>query len=266
MTQTTCAVDGCERPTRARGWCHLHWNRWRRCGDVQADRPVRPRAANGSSGTSCQVPGCDEPFFARRCCKVHYSYLQRGRRFDDLRRLRETSYRGGEPCSVAGCERLTNASGLCSTHLSRKRRRGTTADPTPRSAEEIEDSQKRRRDYIRRWKAEEYQRDRDRVLARRRVWLENNASVMKLHDAKKRRKRRGLIVASRVPFTVQQLDAKIRYWGSRCWICTGPYDSIDHVKPVTKGGPHMLANLRPICRPCNSRKSNRWPYQIPIGA
>jgi len=29
----TCKIDGCERPKRARGWCHTHWAQWRRTGD-----------------------------------------------------------------------------------------------------------------------------------------------------------------------------------------------------------------------------------------
>lgn len=28
-----CTVDGCDRPARARGWCPMHWQRWRRTGD-----------------------------------------------------------------------------------------------------------------------------------------------------------------------------------------------------------------------------------------
>jgi 5-methylcytosine-specific restriction endonuclease McrA len=62
------------------------------------------------------------------------------------------------------------------------------------------------------------------------------------------------------PFTTAQLAAKVEYWGSRCWICSGPWDSIDHVKPLAKQGPHMLANLRPVCTPCNTRKRDRWPF------
>ncbi|WP_461165382.1 HNH endonuclease [Arthrobacter sp. R4-81] len=33
----------------------------------------------------------------------------------------------------------------------------------------------------------------------------------------------------------------------------------DHVKPISKGGSHCLANLRPICQSCNSSKGGRWP-------
>lgn len=62
------------------------------------------------------------------------------------------------------------------------------------------------------------------------------------------------------PFTTEQLAAKVAYWGHRCWICRGPFEAIDHVKPLAKLGPHMLANLRPICTACNTRKRDRWPF------
>lgn len=32
----------------------------------------------------------------------------------------------------------------------------------------------------------------------------------------------------------------------------------DHVKPLAKGGPHILANIRPACVSCNSRKHATW--------
>jgi hypothetical protein len=33
-----CAVEGCGKPARTRGWCFTHYNRWWRHGDVGADR------------------------------------------------------------------------------------------------------------------------------------------------------------------------------------------------------------------------------------
>jgi 5-methylcytosine-specific restriction endonuclease McrA len=65
---------------------------------------------------------------------------------------------------------------------------------------------------------------------------------------------------STVRFTSSQLKAKCAYWGNRCWICGGPQEAIDHVKPLNKGGAHILCNLRPICRACNTRKLDKWPY------
>ena len=42
--------------------------------------------------------------------------------------------------------------------------------------------------------------------------------------------------------------------------CTADPENWDHVKPLSKGGAHMLANLRPACGHCNRRKRDRWPF------
>lgn len=39
MTTTatkTCAIDGCDRPVKGRGWCGTHHERWRRHGSPHA--------------------------------------------------------------------------------------------------------------------------------------------------------------------------------------------------------------------------------------
>lgn len=33
VAKPTCSVDGCERSARARGWCPMHYSRWRHHGD-----------------------------------------------------------------------------------------------------------------------------------------------------------------------------------------------------------------------------------------
>jgi 5-methylcytosine-specific restriction endonuclease McrA len=63
--------------------------------------------------------------------------------------------------------------------------------------------------------------------------------------------------------TPAMLAAKAAYWGDRCWMCGGPFEAWDHVKPLGKGGLHVLANLRPACKSCNSRKHDQWPYRRP---
>lgn len=73
-----------------------------------------------------------------------------------------------------------------------------------------------------------------------------------------RRRRARLRSASSLPFTVEQLELRLSMFGG-CWICGGAKQAVDHVKPLAKGGAHILANLRPICVPCNSRKADRWP-------
>ena len=38
MSNRTCSIEGCERPTTARGWCKMHYSRWQRTGDALAVR------------------------------------------------------------------------------------------------------------------------------------------------------------------------------------------------------------------------------------
>ena len=45
----------------------------------------------------------------------------------------------------------------------------------------------------------------------------------------------------------------------RCQYCGGHADSIDHVVPRSKGGPHEWENVAAACRPCNLRKRDRTP-------
>ena len=48
---------------------------------------------------------------------------------------------------------------------------------------------------------------------------------------------------------------------SRCQYCGSHADSIDHVVPRSKGGPHEWDNVVAACRPCNLRKRDRSPEE-----
>ena len=61
----TCDVEGCDRRPTSRGWCHAHYQRWRRHGDVLADRELR-------SARPCAVEACDTQRYARGLCQAHY--------------------------------------------------------------------------------------------------------------------------------------------------------------------------------------------------
>jgi len=76
--------------------------------------------------------------------------------------------------------------------------------------------------------------------------------------AKDFRRRANKINAPTVSFSEQQLQARLAYFAWKCWMCGGAYEHIDHVKPLNKGGSHMLANLRPACASCNSSKKDTW--------
>lgn len=106
----------------------------------------------------------------------------------------------------------------------------------------------------------EANREKRRAAGRR---LYRETPIAKLREKAIRNsftRRARVAVASIAPFTPEQLRAKVAYWGNACWVCIGPVEAIDHYKPVSKGGLHVLANLRPICRRCNSIKANKWPF------
>lgn len=46
-----------------------------------------------------------------------------------------------------------------------------------------------------------------------------------------------------------------------CGICSSPVEfdnfTVDHIVPMSKGGPHLLSNLQPAHGGCNSRKRDR---------
>lgn len=90
-----------------------------------------------------------------------------------------------------------------------------------------------------------------------RIWRKANPA--RRSEAQHRRKARLLGTLS-TAIAPSLLAAKMAYWGNRCWVCGGPQEQVDHVKPLSKGGPHILANLRPICALCNNRKNNTWPF------
>ncbi len=63
-----CSIEGCDKPARAKGWCNMHYCRWRRHGDTHTVKP---------SGGECSVGGCDLPTLSRGWCRIHYARWRR---------------------------------------------------------------------------------------------------------------------------------------------------------------------------------------------
>lgn len=122
------------------------------------------------------------------------------------------------------------------------------------------------RERRRRWYAENreehnersrrhYDANKESYHARTRAWERSHPERQAETQRRRRARKLGTSVASITP---ELLDAKLAYWGWTCWMCGGEPKAWDHVKPLSKGGAHMLANLRPACRSCNSVKGSRW--------
>lgn len=98
----------------------------------------------------------------------------------------------------------------------------------------------------------------ERVRQYRRDVKRRNPVANRSYVRARKARQRG---STMVRFTPQQLVQRLSMFAG-CWMCGGQPETIDHVKPLAKGGPHLLANLRPACLACNSRKSDRWPLQV----
>ena len=284
-----CTVEACGLPVQGWGYCKVHYSRWRKHGDPQADVPIRQRRTEGCAmklcreqasggelcqkhldgiemfqdpdpskrrrGMPCTISGCGNASLFRGWCALHYSrWARHGDVFDDIPRQ---VFTGSPVCSERGCHKSRYSKGMCRPHYRehlRTGRLGLRPEPTP---EEIEERGEREREYQRRFKKLEYQRDPERVRSRRRAWMQANPERVKLFWKKKQQIRRA---AKKLPYTLDQLAAKVARWGWKCWMCGDPWECIDHVKPISKGGWDALCNLRPACNWCNSSKFNQWPF------
>jgi 5-methylcytosine-specific restriction endonuclease McrA len=104
-----------------------------------------------------------------------------------------------------------------------------------------------------------YAENRDVAIARQAAWQRKHPVLV--NEAANRHRARKL--NSQIGSMSQvEVQAKWDYWAGQCWMCGTQATAWDHVKPLSKGGTHTLANLRPACKPCNSSKSAKWPFRL----
>ncbi len=60
--EKTCRIDGCKREYRAKGYCNVHYKKWRR-GELE----ISPRYK------ICGEEGCNKPMHRKGKCEQHYS-------------------------------------------------------------------------------------------------------------------------------------------------------------------------------------------------
>lgn len=98
------------------------------------------------------------------------------------------------------------------------------------------------------------------AVERSKLWVANNINrrreIAKLYQSRRR-------AAFKVPYTQEAMLQRFSVWGFKCWLCkTAEFEVIEHVKPLSKGGWDCLANIRPACTSCNSKKAAVWPYVV----
>lgn len=111
-------------------------------------------------------------------------------------------------------------------------------------------------EYSRRWGKEH----KDARRLTRKAWDNANRARVRTHC----RERRARLLGARGRATPEQVSNRWAMWGDMCYVCGEPATDTDHVIPLSRGGTNWPANLRPICKHCNSAKwMHDWrPYVL----
>jgi 5-methylcytosine-specific restriction endonuclease McrA len=245
-----CAVDGCERiagvPGSARGWCGLHYQRWKKHGDVHYTRPIRVGVV------ACSIEGCQEVVKARDWCVKHWT---RWKRYGDAEARMPGEVRDG--CRI--CPRCRQDKPLgeysapghaycrrCYADLAAARR----TDPLVR--------QRDRSYYFEVWRVRNPDYHRERI----KEWRSRNPDQVRAHRMQRRAR---LVAAVTEPFGPQEIFERDDW---TCGICEQPISpvvvypdpmspSLDHVVPLARGGAHNRENCQATHLICNVRKGAR---------
>ncbi|MCY3784598.1 MAG: HNH endonuclease [Chloroflexi bacterium] len=96
----------------------------------------------------------------------------------------------------------------------------------------------------------------EKTRAARRRWDDANRDTVRAHVAKRRARIRGVEVR---PFPRQWIATLVFQQGGLCNGCRQPFGetmppTLDHVHPISKGGPHAPENTQALCLSCNAAK------------
>lgn len=116
MQKRSCDIPDCERGYYAKGFCNLHYNRWRNNGD-----PLTIKQVQKADSDICQVEDCGMKYHAQDYCKTHYTRMYRHgqltlppRRKQYKSEICNVVLRNGEPCKGK-----RSSLGMCASHYSK---------------------------------------------------------------------------------------------------------------------------------------------------
>jgi len=124
------------------------------------------------------------------------------------------------------------------------------------------------------YKADRYQENRTEMLSKQSKWREANPGYNKQWKAENpeyagewRAANPGKVKAGSARYRARKACAVLQRWVRRldhddalCYWCgCADVEHVDHVHPISLGGPAVPSNEVPSCAPCNLRKRNKHP-------
>lgn len=254
-TTQNCAVSTCNRPRGTRGFCTMHYQRWRKTGDPEATLAVRKPDA-------CTIQGCERPVHGRGLCGAHWN--RNHRHGDPLGGGLDRQKTIGA-CSVDGCERPDKATGLCSAHY-KVHLLATSPEYRERKNSAWRTWATEHADYLREQKKAYSEANPERRRELMAKWRAEHPAASAAGGFRRRRRKAGLPddVAEMVdPAVVFARD------GGICRICGDAVDNqvpwpdplsatMDHIIPVKDPeSTHSYSNMALAHWDCNRRKQAR---------
>jgi 5-methylcytosine-specific restriction endonuclease McrA len=98
---------------------------------------------------------------------------------------------------------------------------------------------------------------RNRMKVRR--WAREHPARRRAYGRVAQANRRARVQANGGSVSLRDWQARWDYYAGKCWMCGDLASEMDHVIPLTLGGPSWPSNLRPACRSCNASKGGGRP-------
>ena len=251
----TCTVEGCDRTYKARGYCALHYNRWRKTGNPGGNELLR-----NYEPTPCAIDDCGKDATVRGWCQRHY-------------------YRWKTHGDPTWTPPTVDVDGM----------RTCTSCGTTKPIEDYYKHPSERGGRQRRCKAcskavanANYAANRDTILEQRKAYNEANIDTLRERDRARYERdkpkrialakhhsylRRARIAAG--PHDKGITDTALRDRdGTKCYYCTRTMTftpasgseyiprkaTVEHLTPLSQGGTHTWDNTVLCCWECNARR------------
>lgn len=127
-------------------------------------------------------------------------------------------------------------------------RRARTRDP------------ERVREYNRRWRESHLEQARAYSRKISRAWYQAHPERWIIYGHQRRARK----VNASGHATIEQIRARVAFFGGCCAYCRGPFQHIEHSIPLSRGGSNWPANIRPACAACNLSKHVRTWTQVQL--